>query len=178
MTRPSMRRLMLLRHAKSEWPDGVDDHERPLARRGRRASPLIGNHMVEAGLMPDLVIVSTARRAQETWDLVRPALRGKIGRRDEPRIYEAPAGSILEVIHETPIEAHTLLLVGHNPGFQDLALELTGQGRQPDLTRMREKYPTGGLAVIDFDIGTWRDVAPAAGELQRFVTPRSLADAA
>src|SRR5689334_20311557 len=114
-----MRRLMLLRHAKSAWPDGVEDHERPLAERGRVAAPLMGRYMAEHGLLPDFAIVSTARRAQETWALVAPALGRDTAQRDEARIYEARSEAILEVIRETAAGVRTLLVVGHNPGFQD-----------------------------------------------------------
>ena len=96
-----MRRLMLLRHAKSAWPDGVDDHERPLAKRGRTACALMGRYMVDEALLPDLTIVSTARRARESWELVRPAFGQDIVERDEPRIYEASASAILDVVRET-----------------------------------------------------------------------------
>ena len=167
-----MRRLMLLRHAKSDWPTGVDDHERPLAKRGRRASPLIGKYMQKEGLVPDLAVISTARRTQETWKLALPAFSQSIARRDEPRIYEATTSSILDTIHETCEDINALLLVGHNPGLQSLALELTATANRADLTWMWEKYPTGGLAVIDFDIESWRGVYPATGKLERFVTPR------
>ena len=96
-----MRRLMLLRHAKSAWPDGVDDHERPLAKRGRTACALMGRYMADEALLPDFTIVSTARRARQTWELVRPAFARAIVEHDEPRIYDASASAILEVVRET-----------------------------------------------------------------------------
>lgn len=169
-----MRRLMLLRHAKSDWPDGADDHERGLAARGRRVSPLMGRYMADNGLVPDLAIVSTALRARETWDLVRTAFLGEIDQRLEPRIYEASAGEILDVVRETGSEVETLLLVGHNPGLQNLALDLIGTANQPDLVRLQGKYPTAGLVVIDFDIQHWSEVSRRTGRLDRFETPRSL----
>ena len=168
-----MLRLMLLRHAKSDWPSGVDDHERPLAKRGRRASPLMGSYMAKEGLLPDLAIVSTARRTQETWELARPAFGAPIAQRNERRLYEGLFGSLLAVIQDIGVETHTLLLVGHNPGLQELALKLIGTSGEHDLTRLREKYPTGGLAVIDFDVARWSRVVTAAGQLERFETPRS-----
>ncbi len=169
-----MRRLMLLRHTKSAWPHGVEDHERPLAERGLRAGTLMGRYMARNGLMPDLAIVSTARRAQETWELARSTFSEPTPELDERRIYEAPAAAILEVIRETAPEARTLLLVGHNPGLQDLALDLIGTADADDLTRLRKKYPTGGLAVIDFDTGCWKKVGAGTGRLERFVTPKSV----
>lgn len=169
-----VRRLILLRHTKSDWPDGVADHDRPLAKRGLRAGPVMGTYMAEAGLVPDLAIVSTARRTQETWALVRHALATAIPAVDEPRIYEAPAQRLLDVIRQAPDDAHTLLLVGHNPGLEDLAAMLIGAGAANDLARLRDKYPTGGLAVIAFDPVPWKAVAAGTGTLDRFVTPRLL----
>lgn len=169
-----MRRLILLRHTKSDWPEGVADHERPLAKRGRRAGPVIGAYMAEAELVPDLAIVSTARRTQETWALVRPAFAAPVFTVDERRIYQAPVRQLLDVVRNAPDDRPTLLLVGHNPGLEDMAAMLIGTGASPDLARLRDKYPTGGLAVIDFQAASWRDVAAGTGNLARFVTPRLL----
>jgi phosphohistidine phosphatase len=169
-----MRRLMLLRHAKSDWPGGIDDPERPLAKRGRQASPGMGKYMADEGLRPDLAIVSTARRARETWELACPAFVGNIAQRDEPRIYEARANAILDVVRETKPAVHALLLVGHNPGLQDLALKLIGKASQSDLARLKRKYPTAGLVVIDFDVERWREVSEDFGRLERFETPKSV----
>ncbi len=172
----SMRRLMLLRHAKSDWPDGVDDHVRPLAERGRQASPLMGAYMAKEGLLPDLAIVSTARRARETWELARAAFGQNIAERDDARIYEASAHAILDVIRQTGPDVHALLLVGHNPAFQELALTLVGQESRSALSPLRRKYPTAGLVVIDFDIERWSDVSGGLGRLERFETPKSVTD--
>ncbi|MCA1492593.1 histidine phosphatase family protein [Ensifer sp. NBAIM29] len=169
---PPKRRLMLLRHAKSDWPEGVADHRRPLAERGRRTAPVIGAYMAEHGLVPDLAIVSTARRAQETWEIVSEALPVGVAARDAVGIYEVAAPAILKVIRDVEPWVSCLLLVGHNPGMAELALLLAGGGE--DLPRLREKFPTAGLAVIDFDVGKWSDVAPRKGRLVRFVTPRLL----
>jgi phosphohistidine phosphatase len=173
-----LRRLMLLRHAKSDWPEGVDDHERPLAKRGRKACPLMGRYLADEALVPDLAVVSTARRARETWRLVRPAFDRDIVQRDEPRIYEASAGAIWDVIGETEPGVRALLLVGHNPGLHELALQLIGRASRSDLSRLRLKYPTAGLAVIDFRIGQWSEISDGLGRLERFETPRSVEAAA
>lgn len=169
-----MLRLLLLRHAKSDWPDGIDDHERPLAERGRRASPLMAKYMAREGLVPDFVVVSSARRTIETWELLRPAFGDHIRWREEPRIYEAPARVILDVVRSAEPKIGTLLIVGHNPGLHDAALQLAGKGREPDATRLGQKYPTAGLAVIDFKAKHWSDLADQSGELERFVTPRTI----
>jgi len=168
-----MRRLMLLRHAKSDWPAGMADLDRPLAPRGREAAPRMGAYLAEEGLLPDLVLVSPARRTQETFDLVAPHV-GDPDSRTEPRIYEAPAERLLEVVRETPGAVRTLLLVGHNPGSEDLARRLVGHGDRYAFARLNQKYPTAGLAVIDFAVEEWREVAPRGGRLDRFVTPKTI----
>ena len=168
-----MRRLMLLRHGKSEWTDGVKDLDRPLAKRGREAVPRVAAHMAEEQLLPDLALVSPARRARETWHLVAPKL-GEVPVRSEPRIYEAPAEHILSVVRGVGPEVRSLLLVGHNPGFEDLAKLLIGHGDRYAFARIARKYPTAGLAVLDFAAEDWRDVTPGSGRLDRFVTPKSL----
>ena len=172
--RPSTRRLMLLRHAKSAWPDGVADHRRPLSERGRKAAPLVGAFIARQGLAPGLALVSTARRAQETWELVTGALPHKIPERDAAGIYEVAASAILEAVRRVEPTVQKLLLVGHNPGMADLSLLLAGRGDEAALERLREKFPTAGLAVMDFDVECWSDIAPGTGRLVRFVTPRML----
>lgn len=167
-------RLILLRHAKSAWPDGVADEERPLAERGRKSAPVIGAYMAHEKLVPDLALVSPARRAQETWEFVREALSKKVKERDAPGIYEVAAGHILEVIRTVKPGIRTLLLVGHNPGMEDLASLLVEDGDADAIGRMKEKFPTAGLAIIDFDVEGWDEVAAGTGCLERFVTPRSL----
>ncbi|CAN7703319.1 histidine phosphatase family protein [Phyllobacterium sp. LjRoot231] len=169
-----MRRLILLRHAKSDWPDGIDDHERPLAKRGRQNSPLMGTYMAKERLRPNLAIVSTARRARETWKLVRAAFKRDISQRKESRIYDASAKAILDVINTTAPDVKALLLVGHNPGLQDLALRLIGKGSPSDLSRLHRKFPTAGLVVIEFDVKRWSDVSEGLGQLERFETPKSI----
>jgi phosphohistidine phosphatase len=171
-----MRRLMLLRHAKSNWPEGVADRERPLATRGREAAPVMGRYLAEELLLPDLVLVSPARRTQETWQLVAPMLPEKPAVQHEPRIYEAKTQRLLEVVQETEPVVRTLLMIGHNPGFEELAALLTGHGDRYAAARMSQKYPTCGLAVLDFAVDDWRDVAARGGRLDRFVTPASLGE--
>jgi phosphohistidine phosphatase len=168
-----MRRLMLLRHAKSAWSDGVADFDRPLAKRGREAAPRMGAYLSEEQLLPDLALVSPARRAQETWALVAPKL-GDVATRAEPRLYEARAERLLGIARETGPEVRTLLMVGHNPGFEDLAKHLIGHGDRDALVRMMQKYPTAGLAVIDFAVDAWGEIGTGAGRLDRFISPKSL----
>ena len=168
-----MRRLMLLRHAKSARPAGVADIDRPLARRGRDAALRMGAYMRDEELFPDLALVSSARRTRETWDLVAPALEG-VEARFEPRIYEAPVARLLAVLRDVEPNVRALLMIGHNPGFEDLALRLIGHGDRSASERLSEKFPTAALAVIDFDLESWAEVAAGAGRLERFVTPKML----
>jgi phosphohistidine phosphatase len=173
-SRGPKRRLILLRHAKSAWPGGVADVERPLAERGRKAAPVIGAYMAREKLIPDLALVSPARRAQETWKLVREALSKKVALRDAPGVYEVSAERILDVIRTVEPGIRTLLVVGHNPGMENAASLLVADGDADAMDRMKEKFPTAGLAVIDFDVDGWDEVATGTGYLERFVAPRSV----
>lgn len=169
-------RLLLLRHAKSAWPEGVADEERPLNGRGREAAQLIGDYLAREGLIPDLALVSTARRTQETWALVRESLPLTPRMRAEPALYAASPQEMLDVLKTVGAEPKTVLMLAHNPGTQELALGLSGaQSDAPAKAAMAEKYPTAGLAIIDFPAAQWPGVRFGGGRLVRFVTPRSLA---
>jgi phosphohistidine phosphatase len=172
-----MRRLILLRHAKSDWSDpGKPDHHRPLNERGRSSAPLIGRYMAHHHLIPDRALVSPAVRTRQTFALIAEAFERPPKEIGEARIYEADPDTLLAVVRETPASVHTLLLVGHNPGLQDVATLLIGGGDNDARERLREKMPTGALAVIDFATDDWRSVRPGAGRLDRFVTPRTLGE--
>lgn len=172
-----MRRLMLLRHAKSDWEQvGLRDHDRDLAARGRAAAPRVGAYMAERALVPDCVLVSTARRTRETWKLVAAALPGDPNVRFDETIYEAEPDAIIEAIRATPASCQCLLVIGHNPGLQELALLLVRDGRVSGLRRLAEKFPTAGLAVIDLPIDDWADLRNRTGRLVSFITPRALAE--
>jgi len=174
------RTLLLFRHAKSAWPD-VADHDRPLARRGIRAAPVMGRWLREAGLLPGQVLCSTARRARETWQYAQPGLAATPPVTFDARIYEGAAADLLALIREVPPATGTLLLVGHNPAIEDLALLLAaapgaaagpgpGGSRPGDLERMRSKFPTAAIAVLE-SAGTWPGLAPGRARLTAFVTP-------
>ena len=173
-----MRRLILFRHAKSAWPAGVPDHERPLAKRGQRTAPVMGAFLDRERLLPDLALISTARRAIETSELALAATGREIFWKEEPRLYDAPANALLTIVRETPAEIQTLMLVGHNPGMETFAVELVGNGPEPHLSRLREKFPTAGVAVIDFDTDDWTGIDHGRGALARFETPKSIEDSA
>jgi phosphohistidine phosphatase len=169
-----MRRLMLLRHAKSDWSMGEPDHDRDLSARGRGAAPRIGAYLADRALIPDCVLVSTARRTRETWALVESSLLSRRKAHFDKRIYEAEPDDILEAIREMPAACQCLLVIGHNPGLQDLALMLAKDGNQADLDRLTEKFPTAGLAIIDMPVDDWSSLRSGAGRLDCFITPRGL----
>jgi phosphohistidine phosphatase len=168
-----MRRLMLLRHAKSARPAGVSDIDRPLAPRGWEAARRMGAYLRDEELFADLALVSSSRRTRETWDLVKPAL-GDVEVRFDERIYEAPVARLLAVLRGVEPETRRVLMIGHNPGFEELAKRLVGHGDRSAAERLSEKFPTAALAVIDFDAESWAAVAAGAGRLERFVTPKTL----
>jgi phosphohistidine phosphatase len=148
-------RLYLLRHAKSSWDEpGLADHDRPLAPRGRRAAKAMGRYLREQGIEPDLVLCSSATRARQTLKRL-----GLADARIEPDLYAADAATLRRFIPETA----SVMLIGHNPGLQDLALSLVRSG--PRLVELAAKFPTGALATIELD----------TGELIDFVRPRDLA---
>jgi len=177
------RTLVLFRHAKSAWPD-VPDHDRPLARRGIRAAPLMGRWLREAGFLPGQVLCSTARRARETWQFAQAGLAASPPVTFDVRIYEAAATDLLVLIRQASPATGTLLLIGHNPAIEDLALLLAappdaaalpeaGGAGPGDVDRMRSKFPTAAIAVLESP-GSWHDLAPGQARLTAFVTPRDL----
>jgi phosphohistidine phosphatase len=167
--------LSLLRHAKSSWSNpALPDRERPLATRGVTDAPLMGKAMAERGIDPELVLCSSARRTRDTLDLVLPELRV------EPKIvyvdalYHASPEEMLELLHGIQPGANRVMLVGHNPEIQAFALDLVGSGPKHFRDRLRTKYPTAGLAVINFVSGLWKSVSVNSGTLNLFLSPRDL----
>ncbi len=165
----AMRRLILLRHAKSDRPPGVRDLDRPLNKRGRRAAPAVGARLAEVGLRPDVALVSSAARTRETWAAVKEAL-GHPPEEIVPEIYEAAPEQILAAVRGAPEEAGTILVVGHNPGIGDLAAMLVGAGPKGLRALLATEFPTAAFAVIAFD----GPIAPGRGRLEHFVRPRDI----
>jgi phosphohistidine phosphatase len=174
MASSAARQLLLLRHAKSAWPD-VDDHERPLARRGRRDAPVAGRWLRAAGLVPDRVVCSTARRARETWRLAAAELDASPRVSFDQRVYGAAAAELLSLARDTAPKARTLLIVGHDPAMRELTLMLAsaGTGDADALERARFKFPTAAIAVLELS-GTWPELGPQRARLTTFVVPRDL----
>ncbi|MEX0404760.1 histidine phosphatase family protein [Aquibium sp. LZ166] len=171
-----MRELLLLRHAKSAWGDpGLADFDRPLANRGKKAAPMVGRLLAERGWVPDLAIVSPAKRTRQTWEYVAGELAAIPPVRFAEELYEATAETILSVVRRAPAKTGRLLVVAHNPGLEDLAALLAGPGNDPDaLARMREKFPTGALARFAFE-GDWPELSAGGAILAGFLTPKELA---
>lgn len=167
-----MKRLYLLRHAKSSWDDPtLADHDRPLAPRGRRAARVMAEHLRRKGIAPELVLCSPSRRTRQTLTRLAPALGENADVQLESELYAASAADLLEVLREVPDEVDSLMMIGHNPGVQDLALSLAGRGSE--ITRVRSKFPTGALATLELD-GSWRELAPGSAELVSLVKPKEL----
>lgn len=171
-----MRILHLMRHAKASRDDpSLPDRDRPLAPRGRSDAPRMAAAMAAAGLRPDGVSVSAARRTRETWDLVAPALP-PVPVTIEPGLYLCGANALLAHVRALPEAARTVLVVGHNPDVEDLALTLARDAADPaDLVRLAEKVPTGAWIELRLDIPHWAAVGRGCGTLARFVRPRDLA---
>lgn len=162
-----MKKLLLLRHAKSSWADAsLPDFERPLNERGRRAAPLIGKFMRAQKIQPDLIICSPAKRARETIALVLEAAGIKPELRYDERIYEATVPRLVEIISQIADDKREVLLVGHNPGFENLLESLTGQ---------TERMPTAALARIILNSENWNEAAAQGGRLERLVKAKELA---
>jgi phosphohistidine phosphatase len=134
----------------------------------------MGAYLAENDLVPQRAIVSSAVRTRQTWTLMTPAFSRKPKATFEQRIYEASPHTILSVIKETPASVKSLMIVGHNPGLQSLALALVGSGDDEARDALARKFPTAALAVIDFPGGDWQALRPGTGILERFVTPKSL----
>lgn len=173
-----MRRLLLLRHAKTERPEpGERDRDRKLMARGRADAPIIGSYMARHRLLPDLALVSPATRAGETWELVAAAFKKAPPTVKDARIYNATPATLIELIRATA-DAQSLLIVGHNPSLHDLAVQLIASGDAEARKRLNEKLPTSGLVVIEFPFDDWSRLHRSSGHLERFVSPRLIAEAA
>jgi phosphohistidine phosphatase len=170
-----MRRLLLFRHSKAERSiPGAPDRERALNERGQHHSRRVGAYMATHALVPDGVLVSPARRTQETWTLAAKALHPSPACAAVETLYDATPHAILAAIKMLPATLRAALIVGHNPGLHELALMLIASGDIDTRERLREGLPTCGLAVIDFAFDDWNRLHPHSGRLDRFVSPRAL----
>lgn len=171
-----MKTLTLLRHAKSSWNDPVErDFDRPLNERGKRAARVMGDYMRRESMRFDAVLVSPSVRTLETLALVQSVLGRELPFAEDRRIYLASSVTLLEVLRDCDASAESVLMVGHNPGLEDLILDLV-----PDEgdTTLRDdvfvKFPTASLAVLECDVDDWADLDRKKAHLLRFVRPRDL----
>jgi phosphohistidine phosphatase len=170
-----MKRLLLLRHAKSSWDDpALDDFDRPLAPRGRKAAERMGRELATRNWLPQLALVSPAARTRETWELVTAALPRSFSAAFLDTLYDAAAEDVLSEIRRTPKAVKTLIVLGHNPGLEDLARRLAGDNSEKKaLQQLREKFPTAALARFDFD-GKWTGLDFGGARLTHCLRPRDL----
>lgn len=173
-----MKRLITFRHAKSGWDQpAIRDFDRALNDKGKRAAAVMGRHMRQLGLRFDAVIASPAVRVAETLDAMYEGYGRRLSPHWDRRVYLASASTLLEVVQDAPDDAATLLLCGHNPGIEELVLELTRDGDDEEIRardEVEEKYPTASVAELSFPVDRWADVTEGAGRLMRFVRPRDL----
>jgi phosphohistidine phosphatase len=168
------RRIHLLRHAKSSWDDpSLADHDRPLAPRGRRATARITRHVRASKLTAHLVLCSSATRAVQTWQGVRAGFAGDTRVEVADDLYEADAVALLRRLEALPDAVGSVLVIGHSPAIEELAIGLAGSGDDRARARMRPKYPTGGLATLEFE-GSWPELSWNRATLVEFVVPRDL----
>jgi phosphohistidine phosphatase len=168
-----MHTLYLLRHAKSSWSDPtLADEQRPLAPRGRRDAKRIAAHLVQLGIKPDLILCSAAERTRQTLEPLRAVLGATSTLSLETELYAASLEELLERIRLIPEEVTSLMLIGHNPGLQDLALALASTG--PELARLKRKFPTAALATLTLPETSWRELAEGDAQLASYVVPEQL----
>jgi phosphohistidine phosphatase len=171
-----MRRLMLLRHAKSDWSSpGMPDRERPLNARGATDARTMSVYLARHALLPDLILCSPAKRTRQTVETIVKGWPAAVEITYSDRLYEATPETILALVRAAAPEVHALLVIGHNPGLHEAARMLVAAGDTERRERMHEKFPTAALAVIDFPIDAWSKLHRQSGRLDRFVTPRWIA---
>ncbi len=170
-----MRRLYLLRHAKSDWSDEtLEDFDRPLSERGRRDALLIGAYLAAQKAAPGLVLCSPARRTVQTWDFIRGALETAPRFALREGLYLATQGGIIAAVRAAAEAETSIMVIGHNPGMHAAALTLAAAGESRLVRRLRLRFPTGALAVIDFETLRWAETGFRSGSLESFVRPKDL----
>ena len=171
-----MKILHLLRHAKSSWDDPtLADHDRPLAPRGKRAARRMASHIKQHRIRVDLVLCSSAARTRQTLDLITPALGKKVDIRIEEGLYMRDADSLMRRLRRIDDEVNVVLVVGHNPALQDLAVDLAADGEVAALKELHQKLPTGALVTLTTGV-RWDELGQGLGYLESLVVPRELPD--
>lgn len=170
-----MKRLILFRHAKSSWDDAIPrDFDRPLNRRGERAAATMGRHVAALGHHFDHIVASPAVRCVETLERFAEGY-GDIGEPNwDRRIYLASCATLLDVVHDIPDTAAFVMMCGHNPGMEDMVLNLVPANAGGARDDVEEKFPTAAYAVLAIDVTSWRDIGWQSATLELFVRPRDL----
>jgi phosphohistidine phosphatase len=169
-----MKTLYLLRHFKSSWKDkDLEDFDRPLGKRGRRAAELMAGYVARNGIVPTQILCSPSRRTRETLDRMLDSFGGAVPTRFEKGVYLADAPVLLRRLRRLGDTA-SVMIIGHNPGLETLAKSLAGSGDEAARTRLASKFPTGALAVLSAEIENWRDLEAGCSRLDAFVCPRDL----
>jgi phosphohistidine phosphatase len=164
------RRIVLFRHAKADWPQ-VNDHDRPLAERGRKDAAVAGRKLADTGIPFELALCSSAVRTRETWKLAVPELPHRPKTVYEERIYEASPGELIALLNETPDDVHNAVLIGHNPGIHALTEILADSAESDARERMaRRGFPAAAFAVVTFD-GSWKSLEPGVATLTDYWEP-------
>lgn len=175
-----MKRLFLLRHAKSVRDGSQNDRDRPLNARGRADAPRMGGYMQRKRYIPDRVLCSSAQRTAETWTMLASEFSPLPQVKFLDSLYLATAGSIVRTIRQEADDASALLVIGHNPGLEDAARDLAAEPASAQerqfLDTLENKFPTGALAVLRFDVRTWPEISEGSGTLIDFVRPKHLPD--
>jgi len=164
-----------MRHAKSDWTTpGLPDRERPLASRGKRATDMLVQYLRREGIAPTLVLCSSAARAVQTLDRIAIALAPETAMSIEEDLYGASCEDLAHRLHQLPDTVPSVMLIGHNPALQRLAVMLTGEGDAQALARLREKLPTGALVTLALTTGEWGQLETSGARLLSLITPKDL----
>jgi phosphohistidine phosphatase len=166
-----------MRHAKSDWSNAkIDDHDRALTGRGEKAAKAMARYMTAQRMVPGLVLCSTAKRARLTLDAIIEELGVDVPVHYRRALYFTSPDIILDEIRDVDDSVDRLLVVGHNPDTQAIAVHLAADAHDPNVEAMARKFPTGALAIYNFDAASWRDIGWGSGKLKAFVRPKALAD--
>jgi phosphohistidine phosphatase len=170
-----MKTIFLLRHAKSSWDDvRLDDFDRPLSSRGIKSCKKMGKYLKKNRLIPDIVYCSSAIRAKQTWELVNRIVEKKENVIYEDSLYMSDFSNFINIIKKTKNNFKNLMIVSHNPGIENLALELSKDKNNEIYEKINIKFPTGALIIINFNLNNWSKVDCKKGKLYEFVKPKEL----
>lgn len=170
-----MLRLYLLRHAKSSWANpALADYDRPLNKRGHNDLPKVARYMIEHNYQPERVLCSGAMRTRQTLAGILPGLTSDTSIQLLSALYEGYAPDYLVQLRQNAQNYQSLMIIGHNTGMQEIALRLISKGNPKQIADIKSKFPTGALAVLDFDATSWNDVSAQMANLTDFIKPRDL----